>query len=236
MKLHRFIGVFDVSGSTITIADQELLHQLNDVLKLRVGESLVLSDGARNDVLCCIKSISKKECALDVLEHTYNANETATYGVLYCSLLKKELFEFVVQKATEVGINEVVPLTSNRTIRLGLPSSERLLRIMKEASEQSGRGVIPTLCDTLTFDEAIQRVAASNNMTFFYHPGGTLFSDWKKENIVPKKANIFIGPEGGWDDTELHIAQEKNFSIISLGATVLRAETAAVIGSYLALH
>ncbi len=236
MRIHRFIGAFDFSTQRITIDDKELLHQLNDVLKLKVGESLVLSDGARNDVLCRIKTISKKVCTLEALERTYNANEAATHGVLYCSLLKKELFEFVVQKATEVGINEVVPLTSNRTVRLGMPSSERLMRIMKEASEQSGRGVIPTLCDTLTFDEAIARAADSNNMTFFYHPGGTLFSDWKKENIAPKKTNIFIGPEGGWDNNELRTAQEKNFSIISLGATVLRAETAAVIGSYLALH
>ncbi|MEK7648737.1 MAG: RsmE family RNA methyltransferase [Patescibacteria group bacterium] len=237
MKFHRFIiKNADFSQSPFSLADTELIHQILNVLKLGVGEECMLSDGARNDVRCRIVSLSKKECVCEIIEKTYNANETGTHGVLYCSLLKKELFELVVQKATEVGISEIVPITSRRTVRLGLPSGDRLTRIMKEASEQSGRGVVPILCDTYSFEDAILRAADSNNVTFFYHPAGALFSDWKKENIIPKQANIFIGPEGGWDNDEIHAAQEKNFSIISLGATILRAETAAIIGSYLAIH
>ncbi len=201
-----------------------------------MGEECILSDGNRNEVRCRIKNISKGKCVFDVIDRSYNANENGIYGVLYCSLLKKEHFEVVVQKATEVGICEIVPIISRRTVRLSVPPVNRLHKILKEASEQSGRGIIPTLCDACSFDDAIQKASSSHSMTFFYHPEGILFSDWKKENIIPKKANIFIGPEGGWDEYELSKARDNNFSIVSLGPTILRAESAAIIGSYLAVH
>lgn len=236
MKTHRFIISGDFSKESFSIIDKELLHQLHDVLHLKAGEECVLSDGNRNDVRCRIKAISQKVCTVDVVERTYNAGENEIYGVLYCSLLKKEHFEVVVQKATEVGVCEIVPIISRRTVKLSVPANDRLKKILKEAAEQSGRGIIPALCDACSFDDAIKRASLSHSMTFFYHPVGTLFSDWRKQNIIPKKANMFIGPEGGWDEYELTKAQENNFSIVSLGPTVLRAETAAIIGSYLAIH
>lgn len=209
---------------------------MKDVLHLKAGEECMLSDGNRNEARCRIKAFSVKGCVVDIISQSYNANENNVRGILYCSLLKKEYFETVVQKAAEIGVSEIVPIISRRTVKLAVSPRARLEKILKEASEQSGRGIIPVLCDTLSFDDAVRRSSASHAVTFFYHPDSILFSDWKKENIIPKKVNIFIGPEGGWDDYELGLARQHHFFIISLGPTVLRAETAAIIGSYLAIH
>lgn len=236
MKLHRFIIQGDFSKTPFCISDKELAHQMKDVLQLKIGEECLLSDGNRNEARCRIKAFSAKGCIVEILSQSYNVNENNVRGILYCSLLKKEHFETVVQKAAEVGISEIVPIISRRTVKLAISSRARLEKILKEASEQSGRGIIPALCDASSFDNAIQRASASHAVTFFYHTEGVSFADWKKENIAAKKANIFIGPEGGWDAYELEAARKNHFFIVSLGPTVLRAETAAIIGSYVAMH
>ncbi len=236
MKLHRFIIEDDFSKDSFSFADTKLIHQLYAVLHLKAGEECIVSDGSRNEARCRITAISQSACVCDVIDRSYNTNENEVYGALYCSLLKKENFEVVAQKVTEAGVCEIIPIVSRRTVKFSAPPMERLRAIIKEAAEQSGRGVIPTLCDAIPFDEAIRRASDSHSMTFFYHMEGIPFAEWKKQNIAPKKANIFIGPEGGWDEYELNEARKNNFSVISLGKTIFRAETAAIIGSYLAIH
>lgn len=236
MKLHRFIVKGDFSKTPFCISDKELAHQVKNVLRLKVGEECVISDGKRNEARCRIQKILPGKCIVDILSQSYNANENNVRGTLYCSLLKKEHFETVIQKAVEVGIVEVVPVICRRTVKFSLSPRARLEKILKEASEQSGRGIIPVLCDALQFDNAIARASESHAATLFYHIDGMLFSEWKKETITARTINIFIGPEGGWDTCELEAARKNNFSIVSLGSTVLRAETAAIIGSYMAMH
>jgi 16S rRNA (uracil1498-N3)-methyltransferase len=123
-----------------------------------------------------------------------------------------------------------VPIITERTIKLGL-NQERLLKIVKEAAEQSGRGMVPEIVEPLKLAEAIIQ-AQENDVNFFCH-----FSKKRLNKLVSKgQIGLFIGPEGGWSDEEVKMAKKANFEVVSLGENVLRAETAAIVGSYLVVN
>ncbi len=108
---------------------------------------------------------------------------------------------------------------------------------MKEAAEQSGRGMVPKLHDLLTFDDVFERVSGgdrSNTVNFFCDKSGSQISEvLNSQFLVPNsQIGVWIGPEGGWSEEELHIARLQNCKIVSLGKTTLRAETAAIIATY----
>lgn len=228
MKIHRFITHFDGHERNIRLYEKEIVSQMRSVLKLKEGEKVILSDGKLQEALCEIKIIGKDFVEVAVEKFYKNENEPWADVVLYCSVFKKENFELVVQKATEAGVKEIMPVITKRTVKLNLNKS-RLEKIIKEASEQSGRGMIPILHDVVDFNMAIKR-AGINDMNFFFDSNGKNIKD-----ILTKKqrVGIFIGPEGGWDEEELKLAKEHNFKIASLGKLTLRGETAAIVASYI---
>lgn len=225
--MHRFILAFEVIGEKIKVSDPDVVNQVVHVLKLKTGELLVLCDGKNGEAVCEIENIGKQAIGLKIVETRENKNESPVNVTLYCALLKRENFEWVVQKATEVGVKEIVPLITKRTVKLNL-RQDRLEKIIKEAAEQSGRGIVPVLHTPMPFDEAVKSAAGMN--VLLDSSGDTLVTKIHKSKAV----NVWIGPEGGWTPEELEQAKNANFSIASLGALTLRAETAAIIASYLA--
>lgn len=233
MRLHRFIGDFNLEQSRFKVSDEEILNQVRNVLRLKKGDSLVLADGKLNEAVVEIVVSDKKFIEVEVLEKTINIKESNMHSSLYCSILKRENFEWVCQKATECGIKEIIPVISARTIKFGY-KKERLDKIIKEAAEQSGRGELPVLGEALKFEEALEE-AKENNLNLFFQMDSPLIS---KEDVGKAgKIGIFVGPEGGWNDEELELIKceiEKNgkFKMAGLGKTTLRAETAAVVASW----
>ena len=125
-----------------------------------------------------------------------------------------------------------MPIITARTVKLGL-NYERLNKIIKEAVEQSGRGILPKLNEVLIFDNAIGKAKNDNGLNLFFNIGEpTLGHSMSKCD----KIGIFIGPEGGWTEEEIKLAQSANFTIAGLGKTVLRAETAVIVASYMACN
>ncbi len=239
MKIHRFIGDFNLADARIKIIDSESIHQIKNVLRLKVGDRIILGDGKAKEVLAQILNFQKNLIEAEPIECRLNTNEPKKETILYCSILKKENFETVVQKATEAGVREIVPLVVARTVKLNI-NEERLLKIIKEAAEQSGRGVLPILNKTLAFEEALEH-SKQNCLNLFFDKSGQSLTESHHYELLPldkkfdlcRHIGIFIGPEGGWHEDELKIAREKNFMIVSLGKTTLRAETAAIVGSYI---
>ena len=232
MRLHRFMGDFKLKEGNLKITDKELLNQFRSVLKLKIGERIILCDGNINEGTAEIKGYNKGTVDIEILDIVKNENEPDRAVVLYCAILKKENFELVVQKATEIGVSEMVPLITARTIKLDI-RKDRLQKIIKEAAEQSGRGIVPVLHGPVDFEDAVKNVSKD---------GTNLFFDISGQNLDPHTTyytlhtTIWTGPEGGWTETELEAAKNVGFNVISLGKTTLRAETAAIIGSYLAIH
>jgi 16S rRNA (uracil1498-N3)-methyltransferase len=209
------------------VKDSVISHQICRVLKLRPGENISLCDGSGQEVLVELEEISAKYISARVISRNVE-NLTATKKItLFCSLLKNENFELVVQKATEVGATRIVPIISERTVKLGT-KIERLKIIAKEACEQCGRAWLPEIADPLGFVEAL-KIAAGRKL--FLNMGGSQLIKESK-NKEAGEISIFVGPEGGWTTREEEIAKNANCEIISLGSTILRAETAAIVAVY----
>lgn len=230
MKLHRFIGKFDLTGENTEITNLENIKQIKGVLRLDVGDFLILCDGKGTEAKVEITEIEKTHIFTKIIEKTKKENNSKKVS-LYLAILKKENFELAIQKVVEIGVNEIIPIITERTIKTGL-NIERLNKIICEASEQSGRTILPTLYPTLKFTDAIQDGKKNEEKIFFD------FTENKNDtrNINSKSISIFVGPEGGFTEKENNMALENSYKIESLGENTLRAETAAIVATYKVLN
>lgn len=235
MKIHRFIGNFKLKIGVLKLEDGELFNQFRNVLKLKAGEKVIIGDGKGNEGISEIKEYGKDSVTIEVAEISVNQNETDRHVILYCAVLKKENFELVVQKATEVGIKEIVPIITARTVKLDI-RKDRLEKIIKEASEQSGRGIVPILHDPSDFDKAVEGIDKNSTNLFFDASGMNLSDLGPNTYNLLKPISVWVGPEGGWTPEEVESAKNSDFRVITLGKTTLRAETAAIVGTYLIVH
>ena len=234
MRLNRFIGDFDLDAERVTLRDLDMAHQITRVLRLEVGEHVVLGDGAGFEAEGEISSIGKDEVQIALGKKYKNENEPLRRVTLYLAVLKRENFELAAEKATEAGVAKIVPVLSARTVKTGF-NTERVRKIVKEAAEQSGRGIVPQLSEPMTLGDALQ-TAAGNDANWFFHNDGDAAFEKEPETISKRKTGIFIGPEGGWSDEEATQAKGAGFTVAPLGSLILRAETAAIIATYLATH
>lgn len=230
-KFHRFIGEYQLGQGTMRIDDEDLAHQMRNVLKLLPGEIVIIGDGRGNEAQCRILSYDRDAVLLEGISVGRNAVELPGRTTLYCAVLKNENFELAAAKATEVGISEIVPLVTKRTVKLNL-KLERVQKIVRESAELAGRGLIPTIQPIQEF-EKILIPARKNDANFFFDPSGQPF-----HGVVAsiRQAGVFIGPEGGWEEDELEVAKKVGMRIVSLGNLIMRAETAVVVGSFLVAH
>lgn len=228
MKIHRFIRDFDLSQPELIITNTEVVHQIMNVLKLKKGEVLMVGDGKGTEAEGVLVDLSKKKVIVSLASAVKNKNELDIPLRLYCSILKREHFEVVVQKATELGVSEIIPILTERTVKLHL-NQERMQRLLIEATEQSERGVVPSLSPIVSFKEAL--VESPQGQLFLFDRSGSSQKEFittldKKKQY--SSVNLFIGPEGGWTDQELNFAQENGVTVVTLGKSILRAETAAI--------
>ena len=236
MKIHRFFInsiSFRKEEKTLILTDKEIIHQISKVLKLKPGEQLALCNGQNSEVVCILESVNKKELILKVLDYC-DLPKKDRQTVLYLAILKRENFELAVQKSAEIGIDKLVPIITDRTIKTGI-NLERLNKISKEACELSGRGTGMFVEPAIKFKEAIVK-AKENETNLFLVPGGAEFCPGKTIDNKIKSVGLFVGPEGGWSDEEIFMAKENNFKIVGIGKNILRGETAATIVSFLAVN
>jgi len=229
MRLNRFFGNFNFKDETIRSSDEDLINQLKNVLRLKNGDEIILCDGKLNEASCVIESIGRNEAVFKIVKVWQNKKEFPADIILYCSVLKRENFELVIQKAVELGVKEIVPVIAKRTVKLGL-REDRAQKIIKEAAEQSGRGILPILSQGMPFADAV-RSAESNDINLFFELDKKPISGSDMDASKNKKIGVFIGPEGGWHPEELSLVSSldaQNFKVLGLSPFTLRAETAAI--------
>jgi 16S rRNA (uracil1498-N3)-methyltransferase len=240
VTLHRFFVSPEVLSSPEIALRGEVTQQISRVLRLREGEEIVLLDGTGQEHRVKLRAVVDREVR-GVISHSRMApGEPALKLTLYQALLRREKFEQVLQKGTEVGISEFVPVQTARslpkadTTREG--KLERWRRIIREAAEQSERAVVPSLHEPLLFGEALQRASRQEAWLFA----------WEREasrgptsalRTLPQmgSAALFVGPEGGFEDEEVEAAEAAGATTFGLGPRVLRAETVAPVLAGLAL-
>ncbi len=231
MRLHKFFIPGPPVGDekTIRVQDLELIHQLKNVFRYKVNDRVILLDNYGFEFLSEIVVLSKKEVTFTVVEKKENTLRASKELWLYSSIIKKDNFEWILQKGTELGVSYFVPIISERSEKKDL-NFERGNKIIREAAEQSGRPILARLESIMPFEQSID-VAFKPAIAF--HSTGKKFN---KEIFAKEKTiSVFIGPEGGWTDAELEQFKVKNIEIYSLGEQTLRAETAAIAISSLLL-
>lgn len=212
----------------VKIREKDHIHQIRSVLRLKIGDRLILvHNGEEGEGEIKESGAKTMEVYIEKIKKTPIPPRQL---FLALSVLKKDNFEWAVQKAVEVGVGEIIPFTSKRTIKKGL-HKERIEKIIKEATEQAGWGYIPLLRETCTYEEMISYL--KDRTDSFY------LTDIYKEGMGiknEKKIGGIVGPEGGISDEERLYAYKKGALPLSLGEGVLRAETAAIITSYHILY
>jgi 16S rRNA (uracil1498-N3)-methyltransferase len=159
---------------------------------------------------------------------------------LYAAVTKKDTFEWIVQKATELGVTKIIPILAERSEKKAL-NIGRLEKIAVEASEQSGRGDVPEIMPIAKLDEMIGAVGATNQdsdataETIVFHTEGEIFSPAEFIDDNGGQINVLIGPEGGWSPDEIDTFHKNKIAVRSLGKQILRAETAVVVALSMAV-
>ncbi len=235
MRLHRF-NVVQPLGEEVVIDDVSLINQWTKVFRYKVGDFVILFNGDGNDYCYVLDTVSQKSCSLHKISSSPSYIPTKkTY--LYLSIIKKDHFELVAQKATELGVTDIVPLITERTEKKPL-DLRRLSLITREASEQSGRGDVLTIHQPITLTAIMSTLnthTIQTSRTFVMTLRGqsitTLLQTMPHDPQSP--CAFMIGPEGGWTDSEELFFEERSFVRVSCGATTLRAETAGIVGSFL---
>lgn len=230
MKTQRFIIKEKIGKGTVLVKEKELVHQIRNVFRMKAGQKANLIDSAGNEFQASIKKIEKDKIEFTAQEMIKPKNASKKV-VLYQAVLKKENFELVIQKATEVGVTKIVPIITERTIKLGI-NIDRLKKIAKEAAEQSGHSISPLIEEPLQLMDAIHEAMAAPGRIFWLDTkGGEVLGPSEDEEI-----SVFIGPEGGFSENERKLAKEMGLEARSLGNMTLRGETAAIIATYLAVR
>lgn len=235
MTLHRFlVGPESRAGSTVTFPPH-IGRQIARVLRLQPGSAVVAFDGTSLEYVVRLEDVGRSVTGT-VVEERRNRAEPAVALTLLVGMLKRSKLEWVVQKGTELGVRSFVPVRTARTVRddLSMPRLDRLRAIAQEATEQSGRGIVPTVEAPAEFQAAIGRATFS----------GPAYLLWEGEQEMPltnavaagdSRACLIVGPEGGFTDEEVTLARAAGCRTVSLGPRILRAETAAVAGAALLL-
>lgn len=231
-KIHHFIlKNFSLSKGRDEIVDKEFIHQVCTVLKLKVGEEIIVGDGRGKEGKSVIRNMNKKVIQIEIQDVQSNPHELSFTLRLYCSILKRENFEWVVQKATELGVIEITPIVAARTIKSGL-NSKRLEKIALESAEQCERGVTPVIREPMRFEEVLKDTLKYDGVFMFEKTGTDSRDAINRVSAKRREIAVFIGPEGGWTEEELGKARKQGIHLISLGQTMLRAETAAVVSCF----
>lgn len=226
--MQRYFG--SVIDGHVLLSEDDAFHLLK-VNRSKVHEKIeVVSDGMT--FLCEI--IGLKPLNIVVIEKINEVRELPCDIILACALLKGDKLDYVLQKATELGVSEIVLLYSKRVIvkkdnYSNAHKLERFHRILKEASEQSHRTKIPLLYRTLDINE-LDQIKADIKLIAYEEVAGSTKSFTSQINKAKKgdKIVIVIGPEGGFEESEVKTAMDFGYTPISLGRRILRAETASI--------
>jgi 16S rRNA (uracil1498-N3)-methyltransferase len=250
--LHRFFVSPELLQETnIDISlPKELAHQVRDVIRLDIGEQLLLLDNSGDEIQATVVKTSKATVEVNLLERRPGRREPAIRIILCQGLLKSTRFEWILEKGTELGVSVFFPIICSRSMTgledAGSSKIQRWQRIIREAAEQSGRSRLPELLPIRPLVEALNSIS----------PGALAIMPWEEEHALtlhdvlnssirshehggttlevvrtwqmPTTIFVFIGPEGGLMAEEVALAQRHGVQVVTLGTRILRAETAAI--------
>jgi 16S rRNA (uracil1498-N3)-methyltransferase len=247
--MHRFfVPPSWVKSNEVTITGPQA-HQIARVLRMRPGDGLIVLDNSGWEIEVRLVSVDRVMVRGEVVHRRLADREPQTKITLYQGVLKSNRFEFALQKGTELGVVQFVPVIADRCVVSVLDAAEKKRQrwewIMKEAAEQCRRGRMPALRPAILYPQACERAR---------QVGGLSLILWEEQEAIglrrvlskappgydghwpPFTVNLFVGPEGGFTADEVGIARRYGLVPVSLGPRILRAETAGLVAASAILY
>ena len=228
----------DVQDQRLVLRAAEVSH-LVQVRRHRVGQEIEVIDGRGLSYHVCIAAIERDMVFCQILERREGSGESAVQLSLAPALLKGQRFDFVVEKATEIGVSRIVPLLSERgVVKPGSGNKlERWQRLAGAAAKQCGRSHLPAIELPAPFGEVIKTFREENDQVLMATPGlpGRSLRQVLKDGNC-RRLGLLIGPEGGFSTREQELAKEAGVELFSWGERILRADTASIVLGALVLH
>jgi 16S rRNA (uracil1498-N3)-methyltransferase len=245
-----YLPISCILDNLISITNEKA-HYLTSVLRCGKGDELIIFDGKGDCFRTTILKADRREIITEVIEKFQCNAESNINITLVQGLLKGEKMDMVIQKTTELGVKEIIPVVTERSQLRETRKVARWRKIAEEASRQSGRSIIPVIHDPIKFFDILNLLRPSNKVKslLFYEEGGVKLSEavlrigihdtgYKMQDKRNRTSCIMhhaspciyvvVGPEGGFTKEEVFLAKEKGLLVTSLGERILRAETAAI--------
>ena len=230
---HFFVEEEQVNGENAYISGSDVNHIVN-VLRMKIGEELLISVKGDWDYLCKIEEIENDRVNLKLLE-SMEQRELPIKLTLLQGIPKSDKLEMIIQKAIELGVSEIIPVKTNRVVvRIDEKKTQakvnRWNAIAESAAKQSKRSIIPKVLKPQTIDNALEIVKDYGVKLLPYENADGIKKTKDILNSLDGKNNIavFIGPEGGFEEDEVKKATDFGFDVITLGKRILRTETAGL--------
>jgi 16S rRNA (uracil1498-N3)-methyltransferase len=231
---HRFFVLPEVFDTSETRFPLEISRQIASVLRLKTGTSVTILDNRGNSRPVELVEIDSKH-TLGQAGAIQPANAEPMVNLILCpALTQREKFELILQKGCELGVKEFRPVITSRTLvqeSRGLEDKlPRWQKILQEAAEQCGRGLIPSILPPVKLDALVQRLTDIRGYIFHEKVDGTGFLADLSPRLAKgmKQFALLVGPEGGFSEDEVTLARQAGLLPVSLGRRVLRMETAAI--------
>lgn len=238
MSIPHFFGGAPEPGETLVLSGDEA-HHARGSLRLRPGDRLTSGDGEGAVATCVVERIAKDEVAARVEDRQVFPRPTPHISV-HISAPKGERLTWAVQKLTEVGVDSIVLVEASRSVRRwwseeqGQNAAKRLRKVAREAAKQSRRAYLPGLGGPVPWDSAVQAHSEQGLLVVLWER-----ADASLRSVLPREApgpvGLLIGPEGGIPEEDARAAEKDGAPLASLGPTILRTETAAIVAATLAL-
>lgn len=224
-----FVSAAAAQENFLVLTGENAAHA--KVLRIQCGETVTVCDGAGQDLRCVVSDVSPGQISLVVQQREAARSEPPVFCSVYMAYAKADKLEHVIQKATELGACEIVAFPSSRCVSRPDEKSlgkklERWRKIAASAAEQSGRGRIPEILTADSFGAAVSRAAECDLPLFPYENEHTTSLRAAIGAAPFSTVSIMTGPEGGFSEAEVALAEAKKMKICSLGPRILRCETA----------
>lgn len=241
-ELRRFfVPKGSVHARHVTLGP-EVAHRLGRVLRMKRGDHIVLSEGGLRDFEAQITGISGRALTAVVVAERDAPEEPVVTVTLYQSLIRQNRFDLVLEKGTELGVARFVPMTTARSQPHagdnGEPSAarmERWSRIVLEAAEQCGRGRLPEVAPPQPFEQAVHGAQGLKLLPYEAGRGPGLSAYLRDLRPHPSQVSLFIGPEGGFESSEVALSEAEGGVVVTMGRRIMRSETAGIVAAALTL-
>lgn len=231
-----FIAPEQVSNGRISFTVEQA-HHIKKVLRLNRDSRMVVIDNAGQEMIARLDTVNSEKVEGILEQCVQSLREPSIKITLYQALLKSGKFEYVIQKCTEIGVSSFVPIICERCVAQ-MPGNSKLQRWAKtaqQAAEQSGRQKIPVVNTPVKYSKACSELNGFSVLPW-ENEGSQDIKHLLRWMEKPKRINIFIGPEGGFDPDEISIAIDHGIHCVSLGKRILRSETAGIVTASILMY